>query len=117
MFRLRADVDAHQAVCGCTLCWLASAKEVGTGPANGVLDHVGDEGRHEDAEEEAEVGDVHFVCARSEDDGPEHECDDGDDAGVYEQPEWRDVRGVCVGVLDVEVGEREEAVEWGREEL
>lgn len=65
---------------------LAARDEVGSWPSDSVFDDVGYEEREQHADEPAEDGDVRFMCARTEDEGPGGEDAEGDCAGVDEEP-------------------------------
>lgn len=69
-------------------CWFAARDEVRPRTADGVLDDVGYEQREQHADEPAEDGDVRFVCAGAEGEGPGGEDAEGNGAGVDEEPCW-----------------------------
>lgn len=67
---LGADFERDQLVIGRSGLGLASCDEVGAGSSNGVFDEVGDEEREDEGDEPSEDGDVRFVRARANDEGP-----------------------------------------------
>ena len=56
----------------CSGCGLASCDEVGTRSSDGVFDEVRDEEGEDEGDEPSEDGDVRFMCAGANDEGP---CD------------------------------------------
>lgn len=114
---LRTDLPVHQLIPGRPSLGLTPIQQVGPGPANAVLDEVGEEDGEEDGDQEAEVGDVGFVGGGAEEGGPGGEDEQGDEEGVDEEVGDGDAFGGGVGVVDVDIGEVEEAVEGGDEGL
>jgi hypothetical protein len=114
---LGADFECDECVCRRPRGGFAARDEIGAWPADGVLNHVGQEEGQDHAGEPAEQGDVRFVGARARDADPGDEDKQRDGAGVYEEPGYvyALVQGVRVG--DAQVGEVEHAVEGLGEEL
>lgn len=82
-----ADLVRDEGVVGGAFVGLAAGDEVGAGAAHGVLDQVGYEEGEDEGDEPAEDGDVGFVGAGLEDEGPEEEDGEGDGARVDEEPD------------------------------
>lgn len=83
---LRADFPGHECVRGRAWRGFTAGDEVGARAADCVLDDVCYEEREEHADEPAEDGDVGFVRAGAEEEGPEDKGREGDGAGVDEEP-------------------------------
>lgn len=86
MICLGADFPSHEGVCGRARGGFTSRDEVGARSAYCILDHVGDEEREEHGDQPAEEGDVGFVGAGAQEEGPEDEGGEGEGGGVDEEP-------------------------------
>lgn len=113
---LGADVDADEGVGGRAGRGLAAGDEVRAGPADGVLDGVGEEGGQDEGDEEAEDGDVVLVGGGADDEVDGDDEGERDGAGVDEVPGDGDALALGVREGDGEVADGEEAVEGLGEE-
>jgi hypothetical protein len=89
---LGAHFECNELVCRRAWCGFTSCDEVGAWASDGVLDDVGYEQGQDHADEPAEDCDVGFMCARAEEEGPEHEGAEREGAGVDEEPCWGGIR-------------------------
>jgi len=90
---------------------LASCDEIGAGPADCVLDEVGDEQGQDEGYEPAEYRDVGFMSAWLEDEGPCKKSTERHCASVNEKPGNRYALYFGVWILYGEIIEGEHAVE------
>lgn len=91
-----ADFKGDHLIARRSLSGFAASNEVGTRPANGVFDDVGDEGCREDGDDEAQDGDVKFVRRGTGHRCPGEEQGEGEEAGIDEEPDWGKDVLVCM---------------------
>lgn len=89
--RFGADLERDELVCGRPRRWFTARNEVGARTADGVFDDVGYEKGQEHADEPAEDGDMRFVRAGAENEGPRNEDAEGYRARVDEEPCWESI--------------------------
>ena len=88
MVGLGAYLNRDQSMLGCILQGLAPRNQIRSGAAHGVFHHVGKKGRQDQANEEAEDGDVNLVKARPKKRGPKRQHKKWKKAGVCDIPRW-----------------------------
>jgi hypothetical protein len=83
---LGAHFERNELVCRCAGRGLTSRDEVWSWSTHSVFDYVGDEEREDHAYEPSEYGDVCFVGAGADEDGPKDQYAERDGTGVDEEP-------------------------------
>jgi hypothetical protein len=114
---LSTHLERDKRVFRCPWGWFAARDEIGARAADSVLDHVCQEERQDHAGQPPEQRDVRFMCAWPRHGDPGDEDEQGDGAGVYEEPGY--VYALVQGVREAnaQVREVEHAVEGLGEEL
>lgn len=111
MIRLGTDLVCDELVGGRTGRGLASRNEVWSRSTDGVLDHVGDEAREDQTDDQPENGNMCFVCPWAEYKRPYDKYTQGHGRRVDEQPSYWHTLDFGMGVIDSEVIEEEHAME------
>lgn len=94
------NIDSDHLIPGRRGLGFATRDKVGARPADGVFEDIGYESRDQDGNDKAEDGDVGFVDAGLENEGPDNEESQGKEASEDEEPD-------CIGTVVSESGEHE----------
>lgn len=86
MVLLGANLVCDELVVRRAWFWFASCDEIGSWSADCILYKVCDEKREDERDKPPEDGDVRFVSARADNEGPGQERAEGDSARINEQP-------------------------------
>lgn len=97
--------------------WFASRDQVGTRPANGILDNVREQRAQEEADEEAKDRDMCLVQTWSEYQGPHDDEYQRSYSCVYDVFQVRYPLNKRMGILLCVVVKGEHAMKWLDEEL